>query len=120
RPGPVRADGGGRSLLTGGGADATAELHVSGPAIELKRVNVSTKLAPGARPEEGVRVEVVAGPTKVVEGTVRARDTGKPLAGVVLYGKHADFRTLNDDENGPRAVTDAPRRYRLPAPPTAH
>jgi hypothetical protein len=52
------------------------------------------------------------GPTKVIEGTVTARDTGKPLAGVWVYGKEWDWCN-NHGVRGIRAVTDARGRYRL-------
>jgi RNA polymerase sigma factor (sigma-70 family) len=101
---PVTTDKDGRFVVTGVGRDGTAELHVSGPAIEIKRVTVSTK--------PPVNAEVIVGPTKVIEGVVLARNTGKPLAGVVVHGKDR-FDALNIDPNGPKAVTDTRGHYRL-------
>jgi hypothetical protein len=116
---PVTTDREGRFLLTGVGANEMAELHVSGPAIEIKRAGVSTRLAPGARAEEGVKVDVIVGPTKVIEGTVIARDTRQPLAGVVVYGRHKDFSQIVTEEQGPKTITDARGRYRLVGLPKA-
>jgi hypothetical protein len=95
---PVTTGKDGRFAVPGVGRDGSIELHVSGPTIAIQRVKVST------RPP--VNVEVIAGPTKVIEGVVRASDTGKPLAGVAIYGKGID-------EAGPKALTDAKGRYRL-------
>jgi protocatechuate 3,4-dioxygenase beta subunit len=92
----------GRFVLTGIGRDRKVRLSVEGPSIERKRIEVSTEKPPAAT------VEVIARPTKVLEGTVSAEDTGKPLAGVVIrggpqHGTHTGIYTL----------TDAQGRYRL-------
>jgi RNA polymerase sigma factor (sigma-70 family) len=96
----VKTDKEGRFTLTGVGRDRVVVLHVEGPTIEHKVVKVRTRAGEA-------QVEVIAGPTKPIEGTVRAKDTGKPLAGVVIYGgEEAHHR-------GVRAVTDKHGRYRL-------
>jgi RNA polymerase sigma factor (sigma-70 family) len=92
----------GRFTLPGVGRERTALLHVEGPTIEHKMVSVRTRTAPG-----DATVEIVAGPTKPIVGTIRAKDTGKPLAGVVVYGREEDYHRRV------RAVTDDQGRYRL-------
>jgi RNA polymerase sigma factor (sigma-70 family) len=102
----VTTDRTGRFTLTGVGRDRIAVVHVSGRAIETRVVEVSTRSAADAK------VDLILGPTKVIEGTVRARDTGKPLAGVWLYGNEVNYcrsiwlRPI-------RARTDRQGRYRL-------
>jgi RNA polymerase sigma factor (sigma-70 family) len=103
-PADLKTDRAGRFTLSGLGRDREVLLSIAGPGIEHKLV-----AAPPASPE----VEVVAGPAKPVEGTVRVKGTGKPLAGVVVYGEEeAHQRRV-------RAVTDARGRYRLVGLPKA-
>jgi RNA polymerase sigma factor (sigma-70 family) len=100
----------GRFTLTGIGRDRAAVVQVSGPAIETRVVQVATK-APA-------RVELVVGPTKVIEGTVTAGDTGKPLAGAWVYGNEHNY--CNSLGTRPvRAQTDAKGRFRLVGLPKA-
>jgi RNA polymerase sigma factor (sigma-70 family) len=102
----VTTDRDGHFVLTGVGRDRVAHLHVEGPTIEHKIVEVSTAVKAG-------RVEVVVGPTKPIIGTIHDRDTGKPLAGVVVSGNREAYR------DGVRAVTDDQGRYRLVGLPKA-
>jgi RNA polymerase sigma factor (sigma-70 family) len=96
-PGDLKTDHAGCFTLSGLGSGREVLLSIEGPGIEHRLVAVRT---PGA-------VKVLAGPTKVVEGTVRVKGTQKPLAGVVVYGnEEAHQRRV-------RAVTDAQGRYRL-------
>src|SRR5262249_26503962 len=106
-PKEVGTDKDGRFSLSSVGRDRTVVLHINGPTIEHKIVSVSTQAVVEGKKVEKVPVEVVAGPTKPIVGTVRARDTGKPLPGVVVYGQEEGFH------RSVRAVTDAQGRYRL-------
>ena len=110
----VTTDRRGAFTLRGLGRDRTVVLRVSGPGIEYKpEIPVVTR-APGGKPGPGVFVTVIALPSKPIEGTVLARDTGKPLAGVEVGARLAD---------GPMvvyhhvAVTDARGRYRITGVP---
>jgi RNA polymerase sigma factor (sigma-70 family) len=86
----------GRFALSGVGRGREVLLSIEGDRIEHKLVSAKAP-AVGAGPE----VEVVAKPAKPVEGTVRVKGTGQPLAGVVVYGEEeAHQRRV-------RAVTDA-------------
>ncbi len=109
----VTSDRDGRFVFTGVGRDRVAHLHVEGPTIEHKIVAVSTAATVGGKPADHATVEVVVGPTKPIVGTIRARDTGKPLAGVVITGNQEAYRA------GVRAVTDDQGRYRLVGLPKA-
>jgi RNA polymerase sigma factor (sigma-70 family) len=102
----------GRFTLTGLGRDRVASLLVSGPAIETKIVTVSTRSA------ESAKADLLAGPTKVIEGTVRARDTGKLLAGVWVYGNEMHYCNAHQ-VRAVRACTDKDGRYRLVGLPKA-
>jgi RNA polymerase sigma factor (sigma-70 family) len=98
----------GRFVLSGVGRGREVLLSIEGDRIEHKLVAAKTP-ADGAGPE----VEVVAKPAKPVEGMVRVKGTGKPLAGVVVYGEEeAHQRRV-------RAVTDAQGHYRLVGLPKA-
>jgi RNA polymerase sigma factor (sigma-70 family) len=98
--------------MTGVGRDRTVSLLVSGPGIETRVVTVSTRAAKRAT------VDLLVGPTKVIEGTVRARDTGKPLAGAWIYG--SEWHYCNTHQvRAVRARTDERGRYRLVGLPKA-
>jgi hypothetical protein len=112
-PAAVTTDEQGRFRLTGAGRDRGAVLIVSGPRIETKIVPVATNKAGDGKP-----VEVLAGPSKPIEGTVRAKDTGKPLAGVWVYGN--ELASCNNHQvRFIRAVTDDKGHYRLEGMPKA-
>jgi RNA polymerase sigma factor (sigma-70 family) len=92
----------GRFTLSGVGRGRNVLLSIEGNRIENKLVP-TTVPATGTGPD----VEVVAKPTKPVEGTLTVKGTGKPLAGAVVYGEErAHHRRV-------RAVTDAQGKYRL-------
>jgi RNA polymerase sigma factor (sigma-70 family) len=100
--GNVTTDKEGRFSLSGVGRGREVLLSIEGARVEHKLVLAKTP-ATGAGPA----VEVVAKLTKPIEGTVRVKGTGKPLAGVVVYGEEeAHHRRV-------RAVTDERGRYRL-------
>jgi RNA polymerase sigma factor (sigma-70 family) len=101
-PEGVKTDREGRFVLTGVGRDRAVRLSVEGPTIEQKTVEVSTRNASTAT------VEVVAGPTRVIQGTIGADHTGTPLAGVVVRGgaQHGRFTEVY-------TLTDARGHYRL-------
>jgi RNA polymerase sigma factor (sigma-70 family) len=121
---PVIATGAdGRFTLKGIGRERVARLLISGPTIESKIVQVVTRpfetshiprFFRGARPERviyyGPRFDHVAGPTQVVVGTVRDRDTGKPLAGVRVQGTNS---FSNKDRFVVGTTSDAEGHYRL-------
>jgi RNA polymerase sigma factor (sigma-70 family) len=110
-PAAVTTDEQGQFRLTGAGRDRGVVLIISGPRIETKIVRDAT-----SKPGDGKRVEVIAGPSKPIEGTVRAKDTGKPVAGAWVYvNEHAYCN--NDQIRLIRAVTDEKGHYRLEGMP---
>jgi RNA polymerase sigma factor (sigma-70 family) len=103
----VTTDKEGRFSLSGVGCDREEELRVSAPTIETQWKKVKT-------PSEGPGVvEFLAGPTKPVEGIIRGRDSGKPLAGVQIWAKLDGWPRGEDESHLLRTVTDAHGRYRL-------
>lgn len=92
----------------GGGRKALVVLEGSTIAHQFLRIDTRGKAEYG---------DVVVKPTKPIVGTVRAKDTGKPLAGVVIYGGEA----WNSDgfRREVRAISDANGHYRLVGMPKA-
>jgi RNA polymerase sigma factor (sigma-70 family) len=91
----------GRFRVAGIGRGRAAWLRIAGPTIEHQTVRVVTREKLANRAAHPATFEIIVGPTKSIEGVIRARDTRKPLAGVTVRGGSA------------RAVTDARGRYRL-------
>jgi RNA polymerase sigma factor (sigma-70 family) len=97
----------GRFSLAGVGRGREEEMRISAPAIETKWAKVKT-------PVEGPAVvEVLAAPTKPVEGIVRAKDTGKPLAGVKVWATRERRWEREDDRHLISTITDDRGHYRL-------
>jgi RNA polymerase sigma factor (sigma-70 family) len=107
-PQDVKTGPDGRFTLRGLGRDRTALLSLEGPATEHKLIGVNTAPVEGKRESE-----VFLEPTRPVEGTVRDKTTGRPVAGVVVYGDEAKHHRLV------RAVSDARGHYRLVGLPSA-
>ena len=116
----------GRFRLSGIGHDRIAELVISGPTIAtaqlyaVNREGPTIRTAnPGATTRQqsrttyhARRLEYVAAPTKPIQGIIRDKDTGRPIAGVKLGGMVFDeYSTLWAE--GVEATTDSQGRYRL-------
>ncbi len=107
----LRTDREGRFSLSGVGGGREVLLSIEGAGIEHKLVEVKTPAID--RSAAGPEVEISAGPTKPVEGTIVAKGTGKPLAGMMVYGdEEAHQRRV-------RAVTDERGHFRLVGLPKA-
>ncbi len=117
-------DRNGRFRLTGTGRERIARLMISGPTIATAQVDVLCRDGPEVRckvqglPDEQAivfhapRFEYSAAPTQPIEGVIRDRDTGRPIAGVLLRGgvyKGRSSLTAEDVET----TSDAQGRYRL-------
>jgi 5-hydroxyisourate hydrolase-like protein (transthyretin family) len=121
----VVTDTEGRFELKGIGRERVAEILLEGPTIARSHISVRTR--PGKtivanmfayNPEgskltyHGATFDHAATPTRVIVGTVRDLDTGKPLAGVTVQSdKFAGVNTSGD--SSVRTVTDQDGRYRL-------
>jgi RNA polymerase sigma factor (sigma-70 family) len=109
---PVKTGADGRFQINGVGRDRAATLRIEGPTIATQQVRAvarpADKAGPGAR---GVPFDLLAVPTRPVVGVVRDKETGKPLAGVVVRSYKVGGA---DDFNGlVRTNTDKEGRYRL-------
>ncbi len=118
----------GRFELRGIGRERMVHLRIEGPAIATQIVNVMTRLRekiqlPLSRGHSrgeaityhGASFEILAEPTKPVVGTVRDRDTGKPLAGVTISpNKITNPWNISNYHDGLiQTTTDKDGRYRL-------
>jgi hypothetical protein len=123
----------GRFRLVGSGRERMTKLRIEGPTIQSMTVYVAPRdpaaikalnqapsspamRALGKGPMVyGPRFDHVADPTKPIVGTVRERGTGKPLAGVKVWGSAEGSWW----ENWAEAWTDSRGRYRLMGLPKA-
>jgi RNA polymerase sigma factor (sigma-70 family) len=105
----VVTDAEGRFQLRGIGRERVATLRLEGPTIETSDVLVRTRPGPtlevpystGRYVYYGATFEHAAAPAVPIVGTVRDKDTGKPLAGIIIQA--GSLRTATDKEG----------RYRL-------
>ncbi len=107
---PVKTGADGRFQINGIGRERAATLRVEGPTIATQQVKAVAQTA-GKAGARGVPFDLLAVPTRPVVGVVRDKETGKPLAGVVVrsytVGGAEDFNGLV------RTTTDKEGRYRL-------
>jgi RNA polymerase sigma factor (sigma-70 family) len=120
----------GRFRLAGCGRAWIAQLAISGPGIATTTVNVMSRDSGEIREGDATQVPTrhfvihprqftsAVAPTKSVEGVVRDRDTGRPLAGLTLHAAVAEPGSLAPT-GGVEAVTDDQGRYRLVGLPRA-
>jgi RNA polymerase sigma factor (sigma-70 family) len=113
----------GRFRIDGAGRDRIVVLELEGPGVERASVRAMTRLAsPSARPRPrpsnpdiqpqfypllGATFDYVASPSKPIEGVVRLKGTGQPLAGVTVHG------SANESGASVSAVADKDGRFRL-------
>ncbi len=118
----VTADREGRFTLKGVGRERIVSLLISGPGVETRFEFVATRDMPTIKVADfdaryhgrdivyhGATFDLVAGPDLEIVGTVRDKDTGRPLAGVTvqttaLFGNPGRFL---------KTTTDAQGRYRI-------
>jgi RNA polymerase sigma factor (sigma-70 family) len=120
----------GRFTLTGIGRDRVAELIVSGPGIATTQVHVFSRPEPEVRADDRgtmrrhpfiVRApgsQLVLAPTQWVQGVIRDKDSGKPIAGLEIQAAVFEQDDRNPDP-GIEATTDAEGRYRIEGLPKA-
>jgi len=126
-PKTLKTGADGSVLITGAGRERIIKVSIEGPSIESAVVRViprpatdlksltmprrPTQMFPALRSPAfySALFDHVAGPAKLITGTVRDKETGKPIAGVQVQGSSDDGWW----ENSVRATTDAQGRYRL-------
>lgn len=123
----IAADAGGRFRLTGIGRDRLAILQLDGPDIASQYLHVLTRSGETILVQDepsltiryyGAGFRHVAGPTRPIVGTVRDKDTKRPLAGVTIRSDKlpdSPFRGVDMLQT----KTDAEGRYRLTGMPKA-
>jgi RNA polymerase sigma factor (sigma-70 family) len=117
----------GKFHLTGIGRERLVSLWFQGPTIVDSFIESSVRTRRGPtyrlpiqqdRPEFGALVyhgatfDHVAAPTRPIEGTVRDRDTGKPLAGISIRSDRFAGSAISGRDHV-RATSSADGRYRL-------
>ena len=120
----------GRFRIAGIGRDRMAELIVSGPTIttaqlyavnrdgEAIRTVTTWTMAPEKTVYHARRFEYAAAPTKPIEGVVRDKDTGRPIAGLTFEGMVYN-KSSHVTAPGLETTTDARGHYRLTGLPKA-
>jgi RNA polymerase sigma factor (sigma-70 family) len=126
---PVRTGADGRFRVTGVGRDRVALLVIDGGSIEQTFAMVSTSGDRGYRPVllpadgsgerkiEAPRFDLAAAPGRVIEGTVRDRDTGRPIAGARIQAWMAGVNHQSDAqgrfriEGQPKGRNDVPNFF---------
>jgi RNA polymerase sigma factor (sigma-70 family) len=121
----ITTDANGRFQIKGIGRERAVGLTISGPAIETRSVRVRTR--PGETIQRlewedwpksgsftyfGATFDHHAGPTQVIVGVVRNKDTGKPLAGVRVQSEKLATSDLHGNAFL-HTTTDKEGHYRL-------
>lgn len=123
---PVVTGADGTFRLTGIGAERVVTLRFEGPTIATSEVYVVTRPCPtvalprdkkrpglGSYVYHGPRFDHVVAPTMPIVGSVRAKDTGKPLAGVTIRAQLYSAYGFHDQDHYICTTTDKEGRYRL-------
>ncbi len=125
-PSSVTTDAEGWFSVHGIGRERVIALKISGPTIQTKEFSVLTRdIKPfqltrgrgspdwGISVYYGARFTHAAAPTKPVVGVVKDKDTGRPMAGVLITCfKTAEFPVIHSSSDL-KATTDRDGRYRL-------
>lgn len=119
----VRTGDDGAFVLKGVGRERVVTLRLEGPKIETNTVNVRTRIGPmfpvpywgplpsPGYPNYGASFDHVVGPTAPIAGVIRDRDTGKPIAGVVV--REEQRSALHYPRAPLQSTSDANGRYTL-------
>jgi RNA polymerase sigma factor (sigma-70 family) len=114
----------GRLKLTGIGRDRIAQILISGPGIATTQAYVFSGPEAEIRTvDRGMmrrepfivhapRFQLALAPARRVEGVVRDKDSGRPIAGLEIHAAVFDENSLIPDP-GLEAVTDAEGKYRV-------
>jgi RNA polymerase sigma factor (sigma-70 family) len=110
QPPSVTTGADGRFRLTGLGRDRLVTLTVEGPALEHTLLSVVTRppaVLPSSGNIQGAAFEYVTPAARPIQGMVRDKATGKPVAGVRMSVEWTRSTTRTDEEG----------RYELPGCP---
>jgi RNA polymerase sigma factor (sigma-70 family) len=120
-------DADGRFRMTGIGRERVVSLWIEGPTIATAFADVHARTRPGPtyqlamqrdKPEFGALVyydaafDYAAAPTRPIQGTVRDKDTGQPLAGVSIRSDRFAGNEISGRDHV-RTTTGADGRFRL-------
>jgi Zn-dependent protease with chaperone function len=122
----VTTDREGRFTLRGVGRERIASLLISGAGVETRCEYVATREMPAVKVADfigpgghrnityhGAVFDLVAGPGLEIVGTVRDKDTGKPLSGITVQ----TTASFGDPRRVFETISDAGGRYRLSGVP---
>jgi RNA polymerase sigma factor (sigma-70 family) len=102
QPAVLKTDAEGRFRLAGVGRDRVAFLHLEGPGIATADLGVIA----------GAPVDHLAAASRPIRGVVRDKDTGKPLAGVVVF-LNFWINSRYEESRWVKTVSDKDGRYEL-------
>jgi RNA polymerase sigma factor (sigma-70 family) len=123
-------DADGRFRLTGIGTEQVAGIKVTGPTIATSQLYVMGRdgadvrvtrhggLTPSQVTYHARKLEFAAAPARPIQGVVRDKDTGRPVAGVALKAAVYDEHSLIPTD-GIEATTDDRGHYRIDGLPRA-
>jgi hypothetical protein len=125
QPESVITDAAGRFRLSGLARDWIVRCHIEGPSIQ--HTNFWAMTRPAAEPVVrlggpdkilGATFDYLAAAARPIQGVVRAKGTGKPLAGARLSAKGTTF-TTQTDKDGRFEILGCPKspNYHLSAVP---
>ena len=112
-PAQVTTDADGRFQLRGLGRERLVYFEISGETIErvrcwtLTRTRKMSDLSGHAEAVYNATFDHIAAPSKPIIGTVRDKNTGKPLSGIILQAERQTGRWID------KATTDQQGRFRI-------
>ena len=128
----VKTDAEGRFRLAGIGRERVVSLWIEGPTIATAFADIHARTRPGPthrlsvqrdRPDfgtlfyHGSTFDYTAAPTLPIEGTVRDRDTGEPVAGISIRSERFAGNIISGRDHV-RTTSGPDGRYRLVGMPT--
>jgi hypothetical protein len=119
----VTTDRAGRFHLAGIGRERILLASVGAPKYQFDMIGIISRLTAAFQVTDeskftanvyGAKFDHVLAPSRVLTGTVRDKDTGQPIAGVLVLPESAR------DYGSPDATTDKDGKYRIDSLPSHH